>query len=105
MKSSTIDDKIKYSLCVIFYLLIWQIISMWIGEEILLVSPVKVLSTLSKPDNSDEYSIGNAIINEITIDRFLLETQINTTITIDATGVAFIADTKGFIIILKLLKL
>ncbi|MDD5973745.1 MAG: ABC transporter permease subunit [Spirochaetales bacterium] len=48
MKSSTIDDKIKYSLCVIFYLLIWQIISMWIGEEILLVSPVKVLIRLSQ---------------------------------------------------------
>ena len=48
MKSSTIDDKIKYSLCVIFYLLLWQLVSMWIGEEILLVSPIKVLFRLSE---------------------------------------------------------
>lgn len=48
MKSSTIDEKIKYTLCVIFYLLLWQIVSMWIGEEILLVSPIKVLIRLSE---------------------------------------------------------
>ena len=58
----------------------------------------------SKPDSRAEYSIGNAIIKEITIDKFLLETQIKTTITIEATGVALIAETNGFIIILKLLK-
>ena len=43
-------------------------------------------------------------LKEITIDKFLLETQIKTTITIEATGVALIAETNGFIIILKLLK-
>lgn len=43
MMNSTIKNKFKKILIVIFYLVIWQIISMIFKEEILFVSPFKVL--------------------------------------------------------------
>ena len=54
MKSST-TDKIKYTISVFIYLLIWQIVAMWIGEEILLVSPIKVILRLKELIFEKEY--------------------------------------------------
>lgn len=54
MKSST-TDKVKYTLSVFLYLIIWQIVAMWIGEEILLVSPIKVILRLKELFFEREY--------------------------------------------------
>ena len=54
MKSST-TDKVKYTLSVFLYLIIWQMVAMWIGEEILLVSPIKVILRLKELFFEREY--------------------------------------------------
>ena len=54
MKSST-TNKIKYTISVFIYLFIWQIVAMWIGEEILLVSPIKVILRLKELFFEREY--------------------------------------------------
>lgn len=43
MKTSTMKNKFKYFLIVLFWIFIWQIASLLIPEEILFVSPLKVI--------------------------------------------------------------
>lgn len=49
MLISTINNKSNIRLwTVIFWMLVWQLVSMWVGQEILLVSPVSVILRLSE---------------------------------------------------------
>lgn len=48
MKTSTMKNKIKSFLIVLFWIFVWQILSLLIPEEILFVSPLKVIPQIIK---------------------------------------------------------
>ena len=65
MTSTTQKNKRKIKIwAVAVWLIIWQAVSMWIGQEILLVSPVTVLSALVKLAAKSEFwlSIASSLL-------------------------------------------
>ena len=55
VKTSTTERRIVNVLAIAFWLLVWQLLAMAVGEEILLVSPVKVVVRLTELLGEREY--------------------------------------------------